>query len=134
MRYLIFICLLLSWSASANIAVIVHPSNTSEISRGDLNRIFSGKLGTFSNGNAIVPINQIEGSPALMRFNDLVLKKNSAQIKAYWSKLVFTGKGTPPQELKNDEEVLAFVASNPNAIGYINPDKVNDSVKVIETF
>ena len=81
MKFLFFIVLLFSWSASANIAIIVHPSNTSEISRGDLNRIFTGKLGTFSNGNTIVPINQVEGSPALMRFNDLVLKKKFSTNK-----------------------------------------------------
>jgi hypothetical protein len=60
--------------------------------------------------------------------------KSSSQLNAYWSKLVFTGKGTPPEKLTTDQAVIDFVAANGNAIGYVDSAKVTDKVKVIATF
>jgi ABC-type phosphate transport system substrate-binding protein len=37
----------------------------------------------------------------------------------------------PPKELDNDAAVLAVVADNPNAIGYVNSPSVTGAVKVI---
>ena len=54
-------------------------------------------------------------------------------MKAYWSKLVFTGKGTPPAELANEAAVLSHVAANPDAIGYVDAASVDGSVKVVLT-
>ena len=34
--------------------------------------------------------------------------------------IAFTGKGTPPKELKSDADVKAFVAGDPKAIGYVD--------------
>lgn len=55
-------------------------------------------------------------------------------MKAYWSKLVFTGKGTPPQEVPGDAEVKALIGSNPSTIGYIDAGSVDASVKVVHKF
>jgi len=63
-----------------------------------------------------------------------VLKKSASQLKAYWSKLLFTGKGTPPKEIGSDAEMVSLVASNPNMIGFVDAAAVNDSVKVVTRF
>jgi hypothetical protein len=67
-------------------------------------------------------------------FNEKILNKTSSQMKAYWSKLVFTGKGTPPKELLSDKEVIDLVSKNPNMIGYIQKESVTAAVKVVATF
>ena len=48
-----------------------------------------------------------------------------------WARITFTGKGTPPKELKSDAEVKAFVAANPRAIGYVDASAVDSSVKAV---
>lgn len=116
----------------AEVAVIVHPSSgVSSLTEDDVSRLFLGKGKTFPDGSQAVPINQDEGSPARDKFNDSVCKKNSSQYKAYWSQLVFTGKGTPPKDAGKDADVKALISANPNMIGYIDASAVDASVKVV---
>ncbi|WP_438865483.1 phosphate ABC transporter substrate-binding protein [Neptunicella sp.] len=123
--------LLFSQLASADVAVIVNPANGATISQDEVTKLFLGKDKSFSNGESAVPINQ-QGDLS-EEFNTKVLNKSGSQIKAYWSKLVFTGKGTPPKEVNSDDEVKKLVAANPNIIGYIDAAKVDASVKVVLT-
>ena len=59
------------------------------------------------------------------------LGKTSAQVKAAWSRLTFSGKATPPKELGSSAEVKKMVAANPNAVGYIEKSAVDGTVKVL---
>ena len=118
--------------ALAEIAVIVHPATkVVSLTEEDVSRLFLGKTKSYPNGAQAVPINQNEGSPTRDKFNDAVCKKNASQYKAYWSQLVFTGKGTPPKDGGDDAQVKALVASTPNAISYVDASQVDDSVKVV---
>lgn len=134
MRKLIFLgCLLLSPLTYSQIVVIVHPTNANELNKSSISRIYTGKAKSFPNGEQAIPITQGESSTTDI-FNKSVLNKSSSQLKAYWSKLIFTGKGTPPKVVESDAEIIKLVATNPNVIGYVNKSSVNDSVKVIATF
>ena len=119
---------------SAGVSVIVHPSaSVGSMSEDDIARLFLGKAKNFPDGGQAVPINQDEGSAVRDSFNDTVCKKNSNQYKAYWSQLVFTGKGTPPKDAGDDGAVKALISANPNMIGYIDSSVVDASVKVVFT-
>lgn len=120
--------------AWAEIAVIVHPSNSAAIDQAEITRLFTGRGASFAGGAKATPLNQAEAAAARADFDSKVLGKSSSQMKAYWSKLVFTGKGTPPKELADDGAVLAAVAADPSAIGYVDASKVDGSVKVVGKF
>ncbi|WP_306519760.1 phosphate ABC transporter substrate-binding protein [Rheinheimera sp.] len=126
--------LLLSQLAFAEVAVIVHPSNNNALDEATVSKIFLGREKSFADGKSVVPLSLNEGASASTAFNDAVLKKSSSQLKAYWSKLVFTGKGTPPKEIASDEEMIKLVATNPSVIGYVDASKVDASVKVALKF
>lgn len=126
--------MLTSVSALAEVAVVVHPSNSAAVDQTAISRIFLGKMKSFPGGSQAVPVSQSESSGVTNEFNDKVLNKSGSQLKAYWSKLVFTGKGTPPKTLNSDKEVLDLVASNPNIIGYVDAASVTGNVKVIAKF
>ncbi|WP_062058527.1 hypothetical protein [Cellvibrio sp. OA-2007] len=118
-----------SW---AEVAVIVHPSAAFDsLTEDDVSRIFLGKSKNFPGGAQAIPINQNEGAAARDKFNEGVCKKNSSQYKAYWSQLVFTGKGTPPKDAGDDAAVKTLIAANPNMIGYVDAAAVDASVKVV---
>ena len=114
--------------ASAETVVIVSKQNPAT-------RMFSEQAAQFFLGKSAMftPIDQAEGSPIRAEFYHKVADKDPAQVKAIWSKLVFTGKGTPPKEYNSDAEVRKAVAADPKAIGYISKAAVDDSVKVILT-
>lgn len=126
-KILVGALLLGSCSAWANIAVIVNPANDSNINAEEIVRIYTGR------SNAFNAVNLAESIPLRAQFDEKGVGRTSAQLKAHWSKLVFTGKGTPPAELGSEEAVLEFVAKNPQAIGYVSADKVTSAVKVVHT-
>lgn len=118
-------------AALAELVVVVHPSNQDELNAKTIQRIFLGKEKTFGNGNAISPINLAPENALRAKFDQELVGRSSSQVSAYWSKLVFTGKGVPPKELASEAEVIAEVSNNTNAIAYINKASATDSVRVI---
>ena len=114
--------------AFAEIAVIVNPKNPAT-------RMFSEQASQFFIGKSslFTPVEYNEGVAIRTQFYAKVLQKEPAQVKALWSKLVFTGKGTAPKEYATAAEVKKAVAADVNAIGYIDKSAVDDTVKVILT-
>ncbi|WP_333609510.1 phosphate ABC transporter substrate-binding protein [Arsukibacterium sp.] len=123
---LIFAMLFFS-PAFAQVVVVVHPSMNENISSDDIARLYTGR------SSVLQPVNLKESDAKRAQFDEKAVGRSSAQLKAYWSKLVFTGKGTPPPELNSDDEVIQFVSSNEYGIGYIDAANVTDKVKVIMT-
>ncbi|NCP66257.1 MAG: phosphate ABC transporter substrate-binding protein [Paraglaciecola sp.] len=117
--------------ASAELVVIVHPSNAATIDSTQVQRIFLGKEKKFADGNEATPINTVASNASREQFDTKILERSSSQVAAYWSKLVFTGKGIPPKELENDAAVIATVAADASAIGYVDSAAVTGAVKVI---
>ncbi len=121
-----------AFAASAQVAVIVNPkSATASMTADQVSAIFLGKTSTLPSGATAAPADQSESAAIRETFYTKVTGKQSAQVKAAWSRLVFSGKGTPPKELASSAEVKKFVASNPDAIGYIEKSAVDASVKVV---
>ena len=115
--------------AAAETVVIVSAKNPAS-------RMFSEQAAQFFLGKSTMftPIDQAEGSAIRNDFYKKVTDKDAGQVKAIWSKLVFTGKATAePKEFKSNAEVKKAVADDPKAIGYIDKSAVDDTVKVILT-
>lgn len=114
--------------AMAELVIIVNPQNPAT-------RMFPSQAAQFFLGGSVLftPIEQPENSAIRAEFYKKVLEKEPAQVQAIWSKIVFTGKGKPPKEMKSSAEVKKIVSESPNAIGYIEKSAVDDTVKVIAT-
>jgi len=136
MRYIIFSLLILVIATAFNanaVSVIVHPSNGDALNKKALKKIFLGKSKKFPSGNQVIPIDLSSGE-ARKEFLKGVIGKSESQIKAYWSKLVFTGKGQAPKSVDSDAEVIALISNNPDTIGYVADSAVTDAVKVVAKF
>ncbi|KAA3623522.1 MAG: phosphate ABC transporter substrate-binding protein [Proteobacteria bacterium] len=117
---------------SADVVVIVSRESLIEsLTRTELTDVFLGRITHFPNGERLVPLDQAEASPAHDSFYREYLDKSPAQIKAHWTKLIFTGRGQPPRSATNDDEVIDVVATNPGTIGYIDSGNVDERVRVI---
>lgn len=122
----------LSVEAFAEVKVVVHPSvKDSGITVAQAADVFLGKANALPSGHKTVPMDQGEGRAARDEFYSKVAKKDAAQLKAYWSRLIFTGKGQPPKELSDDAEVLQLVSTNPNIVGYVDGSANTSKVKVL---
>ena len=119
----------LAW---ADVAVVVSAkSGAAALTKQQVSDLFLGKASTFPDGKQAVPIDQAESSAFRDEFHSKVTGKSGAQLKSFWSKQVFSGKGTPPKEVGNSAEVKKLVADNPNMIGYIDKAAVDGSMKVL---
>jgi ABC-type phosphate transport system substrate-binding protein len=114
--------------ARAETVVIVSAKNPAT-------RMFSEQAAQFFLGKSTMftPVDQADGSAIRNEFYKKVADKDAAQVKAIWSKLIFTGKAQAPKEFKTSAEVKKAVADDPKAIGYIDKSAVDDTVKVILT-
>lgn len=113
------------------VAVVSAKSPVTALSRNEVVDLFLGKASRFPDGEQAVPLDQVEGSSARDEFYATFTGKTPAQIKAHWSKIIFTGRGQPPRELPNGVEVKKQVVQNPKAIGYIERSLVDASVRVL---
>jgi len=112
--------------ALAEVVVVVNPKAAeASMTKDQIAQFFLGK------SSSMTPVDQPEDAPIRAEFYKKVTDKEASQAKALWSKLVFTGKATPPKEVANSAAVKAAVAANPKAIGYMEKSAVDSSVKVV---
>jgi ABC-type phosphate transport system substrate-binding protein len=105
------------------IVVIVNPA-AAPISKEQLADLYLAR------SSALIPIDQTAGSAIYVEFYMKATGRDSAQVKAIWSRILFTGRGSPPKQLPDSAAVKKAVAANPKAVGYIERSAVDASVKV----
>jgi len=113
------------------VAVVSSQSAVRVLTQDQLADIFLGRVSRFPNGVLAVPIDLREGSPERDQFYAKITGKTPAQVKAYWSKIIFTGRGQPPKAVPTDLDVKKFVAGNAGAIGYIDAALLDDTVHAL---
>ncbi|NHZ66866.1 phosphate ABC transporter substrate-binding protein [Massilia genomosp. 1] len=119
-------------AAGAELVVIVSAKSPVASLRADqVADIFLGQVGTFPDGAEAVALDQRIGSQLRDEFYARVAAKTPALLKAYWTKMIFTGRGQPPQEAGDSAAVRRMVADNPALIGYIDKAALDPSVKAV---
>lgn len=113
--------------------IVVSPRNPLSALRCEqVAAIFMAQTDRFPGGAEAVALDLPPGSALRDAFYRRVADRSPALMKAYWSKMVFTGRGQPPRELHNSAAVRRMVADNPAMIGYIDRAALDASVKVLE--
>lgn len=99
------------------------------LSEDDLKNYYLGKRSSWPDGSKVTVVVLKDGASheSLMK----KLGKSTSQFSTGWKKLVFTGKGSMPEQVSSEDELVAFVAKNPGSIGYADVGKVKDGVKAI---
>jgi ABC-type phosphate transport system substrate-binding protein len=120
--------------AHAGIAVVVGANSpAAKLSVEQVGQLFLAKTSALPGAGQAVLIDQAEGAAVRDAFYVHVTGKSATQVKALWSRLVFSGAAQLPQALGSGAEVKKAVGGNANAIGYIDAAEVDASVKVLLT-
>ena len=114
----------------SRVAVIVHPERRTELSTDEVAQIYLRRKRFWDDGTPIVPLNLPSQSLLRTRFSQLVLNQTGPRLADYWNRLYFDGV-LPPATLASTEAVRRYVASDPNAIGYVPVSEVDGSVRVV---
>lgn len=115
--------------AVCELAVIVNENNSiDEITKEQVTNIYLGRSYHLPDGKKVIPLDQAEGKMARERFYSEIVGKDQFQINSYWSRQVFSGKGRPPFSVNSNKEMMEFISTNPNMIGYVNVKSTEDSL------
>ncbi|MGY4831244.1 hypothetical protein ACVNIS_21925 [Sphaerotilaceae bacterium SBD11-9] len=115
-------------AASAQAQVVVMNASAAPLTADQVSNIFLGRSPDFK------PVDLPESNPLRATFYKKATDRDVAQVKAVWSRLVFSGKAAPPAEAADAAAVKAAVKADPKAIGYIDKSAVDGSVKVVHSF
>jgi len=118
--------------ASAHqISVIVNMNNATEVmSAREVRKLFLGKSRKLPDGSrALLVSNDLIRS----EFNRSALGKADSQVKAAWSRLLFSGRAKRPVAFSDPADVVQFVSANVNAVGYVLSSELRAGVKSVHT-
>jgi len=115
-----------------NLSVIVSKeSSLFTLSLNTLSKLFLSKTKSLPNGNQAVTL-ELDNKEYQSLFYQKVTHKNERQLKKYWTTMIFTGRGTPPKQMKTISDVVRYVKENTNAIAYIpSSDIIDDKIIVL---
>jgi len=141
LKLILIFCLLFLFTLSfaqtkGSFKVIVHKSNSnSSLNKVEISKLFLKKTTRWKGSKQKVePVDLVDTSPVRENFSTEIHNKKVGAIKAYWQKLIFSGRRVPPPEKKTDIDVLKYVHENTGAIGYVSnsANLKNYDVKILK--
>ena len=113
------------------LVVIVNPAiGVQHLTRSEVLDIFLGRYRNFPTGASALPIDLDVSSEARSQFYLLLAHKNPSDMVSYWARLSFSGKISPPFAVSGVETAVDIVATNPNAIAYVDRSVVDSRVRI----
>lgn len=113
------------------VAIVSAKSPVTSLTETEIAEIFLGKQSHFPDGSKAVPLDLPEDTTTRVGFYQTFAGKSAAQMKAYWSRIIFTGRGQPPAQAKNGEDARKRVAEDPRLVSYVERSLVDASVRIV---
>ncbi len=126
--FLIFSFLLIT-PVIAQVVIVNPASPLFEISKKDLKNIYKMKKLNIEGGIAIHPVNLTVENEVRREFSEKYIGKDAKKMESYYLKRALSGKGQPPKVFDTEEEIIKYVTSTIDAIGYVS--SADSSVKTI---
>jgi ABC-type phosphate transport system substrate-binding protein len=132
---LIATCLLACATAWADVVVVVDASaGIDQLTRDQVINIYLGRHRQLPTGIAAVPVDQPATENLRAEFYRKLVDKEVAEINAYWARLYFSGKTTPPVQAASVADVLKHVLGKPGGIGYMDRGQVDHRLRIVLAF
>jgi ABC-type phosphate transport system substrate-binding protein len=113
------------------VLVVAHPEVPADrVSAALLQRIYLGKTTRWEGDLSIRPV-MLHDAEVHEAFVTGLLDRSPESFSVYWKRLVFTGKGRPPESFESGEALAAFVRATPGAIGYLGAGADTTGLKVL---
>ena len=105
---------------STSIQVIVNvQSELTQLNRKQVMSLFLGRARSFPNGKSTKAFDYQMGSVLRENFFEWLTGKSISDIDAYWARLRYSGRTSPPRVINDLDTILYIVSKNQNAIAYI---------------
>ena len=120
-------------SHSQMVVVMAKDSKIENLDNQHVANIFLTRTNRFPNGKKAIPI-ELKNSDIRSNFYEEISGKNPTQLMAYWTTLIFSGKGKPPKGYKNVKTLITRLENNPGCISYLSLAQVTDDLKIVYRF
>lgn len=122
--------LALSFGAQAEVLVVTSAaSSLSGLSRDQVQQLFTGKLHEIS-GQRLEPLDLPEDNSTRAEFYKELTGRNAQQMRAYWTQLIFTGRGAPPRAVTQGS-LTSKLHGSANYVGYLPAGSDTSDLKVL---
>lgn len=129
-RALLILLFLPALARAELVVVMAKNAPVDSLTRAEVQQLFTGRSRVVA-GEAVTPLDLPDDHPLRKAFYRQLLGKSPEQMQAYWSRMIFTGKGYPPRKVSGVTEMVVLVESAPDYIGYIDSSRLVKSLKVV---
>ncbi|MGD9842012.1 MAG: hypothetical protein AB7F79_03880 [Steroidobacteraceae bacterium] len=124
--------LALAPSAHADFYIVVEASNPQQsLTQKQVVDLFMGRSRSFTNGEFSVLLDLPRDNPTRAEFYQALTGLSAAQVNSYWSRLMFSGRNTPPTSFKDEATIIAMLKRNPNAIGWLSTQPTDKRLRTL---
>jgi hypothetical protein len=133
-RALVFVLICLTFGTATALAVdvVANPSVPDLVlKRSTAWAVFSMRLRAWSDGSPTTVFVLADSSPVHAEFSKTILDTFPYQLRRAWDRLVFSGTGQAPIEVKSVAEMRERILSTPGSVGYLPAQLVDKSMKKV---
>lgn len=121
--------------ARAEVVVVVDAAAGIEsLTQDQVINIYLGRHRKLPTGIAALPIDLPPTDKLRTEFYRKLVDKDLSEINAYWARLYFSGKTTPPMQANTTAEVLKHVIGKAGGIAYLDKSQVDPRMRIVHTF
>lgn len=134
-RLCVFLLLLTTpmFSYSALVIVVDKNSELKTLQREQVENIFLSRTSLFPDGSKAIPI-EIKSGEIRTLFYKKIANKTPTQLSAYWTTLVFSGRGKPPKGYSSLDALSQQLQTKQGTISYIDESLLTTDLKVLYRF
>lgn len=115
-----------------DIVIVVNKKNSvNKLSHDEVIDIFMGRNRQMLSGVTALPLDLPGAAPERKLFYSRITGKSMSEINAYWARLIFSGRASPPTLVRSQEEAAQIVMDNRSAVAYIDRSMVSSQIKVV---
>lgn len=142
---LLFIPLVLAWLVApiaskaseartqAMVVIVAAKAPLDAISKDELRLIFQTKRKAWPDGSVAIPFNLPPDNALRKKFDSALLGLEPNEVARYWIDRRIRGGDRPPRVAPSSAMMVRVVSALPGAVGYVEPEAADSSVKVIAT-
>ena len=131
---LVLLLVVLSSLAQGQVVVVVAKNSTIDtLDNQYIANIFLTRTNRFPNGEKAMPV-ELAQSDIRATFYQEISGKSPMELTAYWTTLIFSGRGRPPKGYGEIAALIERLEKTPNAISYLSLAQVTEKLKVVYQF
>jgi signal recognition particle receptor subunit beta len=121
--------------ARAEVVVVVDAdAGIDQLTRDQVINIYLGRHRKLPTGIAAQPVDLPPTDKLRTEFYRKLVDKDLSEINAYWARLYFSGKTTPPMQASAAADALKHVIGKAGGIAYLDKSQVDPRLRIVYTF